>query len=45
MGLPEKAWSEDAATLAGKKFKIEQVALTARLTREDKVMCFRVLIP
>ena len=36
--FPEKAWSEDAATLAGKTIKIEQVSLSARLTREDKVM-------
>ena len=35
MGLPEKVWSDDAATLA---IKIEQAALNARLTRQDKVM-------
>ena len=43
MGLAEKAWSENAATLAGKlQIKIEQVVLSARLTREDKAMlsCF-----
>ena len=37
-GFAEKAWNEDAATLAGKlQIKVEQVALSARLTREDKV--------
>ena len=37
MGLPEKAWSEDA-TWWEKQITIEQAALSARLTREDKVM-------
>ena len=37
-GFAEKAWSEDTATLAGKQqIKVQQVALSARLTREDKV--------
>ena len=37
-GFAGKAWNEDAATLAGKlQIKVEQVALSARLTREDKV--------
>ena len=43
MALPEKAWSENAVTLAGKKIiKIEQVALSARLTGKNKLMlsCF-----
>ena len=42
-GFAEKAWSEDAATLAGKlQIKVEQVALGACLTRENRVMLLRV---
>ena len=37
-GFAEKAWSEDTASWAGKlQIKVEQVSLSARLTRKDKV--------